>query len=328
MNRIRITRALGVASVLLGLAGVATAAPMDRKLEITVTLEGKQDWRNVLQWSKATTTQRYEFATGLRSEGNLEGANLLDMDQDRRLAIKTEYLRRKGAAKLKASGIDPNSPDLQGQISTRMQKDSFACKGDAVCMSETAGKYAELMAAAVEPDNSAIFEGEPRYLFFFGYPGCPNRIRAVNKTHVAGETAYGRNKDHIFPYVLDLNGDSTGSARDQASMCSYYTVVIDTKDQKMFVENVYIPASHGKSVRTEFEKTQTQDTELPIAEPLQGWINRTLRETSLSGSTSTTLNLNMPLDGNSTVLGDFTGEGKATLKWAWTGGAPSAAAKP
>lgn len=322
MNRIFLAPALALAGLLAGLgsSGPAAAAPIDRKLEISVTLDGKQDWRNALQWSKSTTTQRYEFTTGLRSDGKLEGANLLDMEIERRLAIKTEYLRRKGVARLKAEGIDPASPDLQKQISDRMQQDSFKCKGDNVCMSETSGKYAELMAAAMEPDNSEIFEGEPRYLFFFGYPGCPNRIHAVNKTHTEGETAYGRNKDHIFPYLLDLNGDSTGSARDQVSMCSYFTVVIDTKDQKMYVENVYLPAAFGRSVRTEFEKTQTQDVDLPIAAPLQGWINQVLRVAPLSGTVDATLPLTLPLDGNSTVLGEFTGTGKATLKWAWTGG--------
>lgn len=322
MNGKYLARALTTVGLLAGLgsSGFASAHPIDRKLEITVTLEGKQDWRNALQWSKASTTQRYELSTGLRSDGTLEGANLLDMEIDRRLAIKTEYLRRKGAARLKAAGIDPAAPDLQKQISDRMQQDNFNCRGDNVCMSDTAGKYAELMAAAAEPDNSEIFEGEPRYLFFFGYPGCPNRIRAVNKTHTEGETAYGRNKDHIFPYLLDLNGDSTGSARDQVSMCSYFTVVIDTKDQKMYVENVYLPASYGRSVRTEFQKTQTQDVDLPIAAPLQGWINQVLRVAPLSGTASATLPLTLPLDGNSTVLGDFTGAGKATLKWAWTGG--------
>lgn len=296
---------------------VASAAPLDRRLEISVALEGNQDWRNVLQWSKATTAQRYDYSVTLRSDGQLEGANLLDMDRDMRLAIKTEYLRRKGAAKLKAAGIDPKSPKLLSEISSRMQTENFACKGESVCISELNAKYAELMAAAVQPDNSQLFAGEPRYLFFFGYPGCANKIRSVLKYEAAGETAYGRNKDKIFPYALRMNGDYGGSASDQTSMCRLFTVVLDTKEQKMFVENLYIPNSRGTVVRTEFEKTTTSEADLPLPEPLQGWMNGLLRHSALSGTSGTTLPLNLPLDGNSTVLGNFTGEAKATLKWSF-----------
>lgn len=311
---------IGWLGALIGVLSVNSvlAAPVDRRLEISVSLEGQQDWRNALQWSKATTQQSYDFSTTLRSDGQLEGANLLDMDLDTRLAIKTEYLRRKGAAKLKAAGIDPASPNLQSEISNRMQRDNFACKGDAICIGETSSKYAELMAAAVQPDNSELFAGEPRYLFFFGYPGCANKIRSVNRYQASGETAYGRKKDKIFPYALSYDGDYAGSAMDQTSMCRYFTVVLDTKEQKMFVENIYIPASRGKVVRTEFEKTTNSEADLPTPDPLQGWMNGLLRHAALSGTSSTTLPLNLPLDGNSTVLGNFTGEAKVTMKWAFT----------
>lgn len=305
---------------LIGLmaANLALAAPVDRRLEISVSLQGQQDWRNALQWSKATTTQRYDYSTTLRSDGVLEGANLLDMDLNTRLAIKTEYLRRKGAEKLKASGLDPQSPQLQSDISRRLQADTLACKGDPVCLNETNARYAEIMAAAVQPPQPELFEGEPRYQFFFGYPGCANRIHAVNSYQATGETAYGRKKDKIFPYALNWSGDSAGNASDQASMCSYFTVVVDTLEKKMFVENVYIPLPRGKVVRTEFEKTATTEADLPAPEPLQGWMNGVLRHAALSGTSSTSLPLNLPLDGNSTVLGDFTGAAQVTLKWSFT----------
>lgn len=310
---------IGRLLALIGLvsANVALAAPVDRRLEISVALQGQQDWRNALQWSKATTTQRYDYSTTLRSDGVLEGANLLDMDLDTRLAIKTEYLRRKGAEKLKASGLDPQSPQLQSEISRRMQTETLACKGDVVCMSATSARYAEIMAAAVQPPQPELFEGEPRYQFFFGYPGCANRIHAVHAYQATGETAYGRKKEKIFPYALSWSGDSAGNPSDQASMCSYFTVVLDTLEQKMFVENIYIPVPRGKVVRTEFEKTSTTEADLPPPAPLQGWMNGVLRHAALSGTQSTTLPLNLPLDGNSTVLGDFTGAAQVTLKWSF-----------
>lgn len=299
-------------------AAPASAAPIERQLQIHITVDGKQDWKNALQWSKATTRQTYDFSTSLRSDGKLEGANLLDPDMNRRLAIKTEYLRRQGLEGLKAAGFNIASPDLQRQVSSAMQKENLACEGDTICRSEVGGKYATLMAAALEPDNSAIFAGEPRYLFFSAYPGCVNKVHAVIKTQTKGETGYGRNKDKIFPYSLDQSGDHQGNAVELKSLCTFFTVVVDTKEQKMFVENVYIPASRGTAVRTEFGKTQTSEVEHPIPPPLQGWVNETLRHAAMSGSAAASLPLNLPLDGNSTVLGLFTGDAQVKLKWTWT----------
>ena len=317
MNRMMRAGIAGALICGLGL-GSAMAATMDRKLSVKMTLDGKQDWKNELQWSKASTQQSYEFTTTLQSDGKLEGANLLDPDKDLRMAIKTEYLRRKGAALLKAQGFDPSSANLMGDLSRRAQQDNFNCKGESVCLSDVGAKYASLMAAAVEPDNSAIFEGEPRYLFFFAAPNCVNTIRSVVKTQTNGETGYGRKKDKIFPYALDVAGDYSGSETDKKSLCTYYTVVVDTKDNKMFVENVYVPSSRGKITRTEFGKTQTTEADLVTAAPLQEWVNTVLRHAPLTGTSNTVLPLTMPLDGNSTVMGNFTGEGKATLKWSWT----------
>lgn len=199
-----------LAALLFSVMPTAMAAPVERTLNIHITVDGQQDWRNVLQWSKATTTQRYEISTTLRSDGELEAANLLDPDLDTRLAIKTEYLRQQGVQKLRHAGIDPKSPSLMTDLSRRAQKDTFDCKGESSCMSTVGVKYAALMAAAVEPDNSEVLKGEPRYLFFFGFPGCSNRITAVHQYKAVGETAYGRNKDKIFPYALSYDGASTG----------------------------------------------------------------------------------------------------------------------
>lgn len=325
MNGPAVLRALLLAVVALGVVP-AWAAPMDRQLRIVITLDGAQDWRNELQWYKASTQQRYELTTTLRSDGKLEGANLLDPDTTRRLAIKTEYLRRKGVAMLKANGFDPASPTLMSDLSSRAQKDNFNCKGDTVCLSQTGARYAALMAAAVEPDNSGIFAGEPRYLFFSDFPGCPNQLRAVNRIQAQGETAYGRKKDKLHPFSLDMKGDFAGSEQDRNALCTYFVAVVDTQEQKLYVENVYIPSARGTVTRTEFGKTETREADIPVAEPLQGWVNQTLRMNALSGSAKAVLPLTQPLDGNATILGNFTGEGRATLEWSWTP-APAAARK-
>lgn len=312
---------------LLGWACGAMAAPVDRTLNVSIAVDGQQDWKNALQWSKATTTQSYTFSTTLRSDGKLYAANLLEPETDLRMAIKTEYLRQQGAAKLKTMGIDPKSPTLMQDLSRRAQKANFDCKGEAVCMGNTNNLFAELMAAAVEPDNSQLFEGPPRYQFFFGYPGCSNTLRSVVKYDAAGETGYGRNKDKIYPYALKYDGDYAGKPVDQASMCNYFTVVYDSVDKKIFVENTYIPQSRGTVTRTEFGKSTTTEAELPMPAPLQGWVNENLRHAALSGEAKGVLPLTLPLDGNATVLGAFTGEAKATLKWSWSEPGAAAPAK-
>lgn len=320
-TRPRIVHSFGgmalAASLLVTGAAAAAAAPIERALKIELEIEGRQDWRNALQWSSATTEQRYAFSTGLRSDGELHGANLLEPDTDLRLAIKTEYLRQQGLKSLQASGIDPSSPDLQRQISSRMQQEVYDCKGQTVCMGKVNMKYARIMAAAVEPDNSELFEGPPRYRYYFGYPDCPNTIRAVHRTSVEGETAYGRKKDKLLPYRLQMEGDSSGSEQDRDSLCMSYTVVEDTLENRLYVENVNVPTATGTIKRTEFDETSQREGELPIPTVALEWVNATLRDTQPSGQARTTLPLNLPLDGNSTVLGDFTGEAKAELDWSW-----------
>jgi hypothetical protein len=221
--------------------------------------------------------------------------------------------------------MDPSSPELMKSISDRMQKDNFACRGDSVCMAETGTKYAMLMAAVTEPDNSALFEGEPRYQFFFGFPGCANRIHVLHSSDTAGETAYGRNKDKIFPYALKANADFAGTDVDRASMCTYFTGVVDTKDQTVYWDNIYIPTVRGTLVRTEFEKTQTQEGEIAMPQEVMSWVNDTLRHSAPTGNTAAEIPLKFPLDGNSTVLGTFDGLAKVKMSWSFNPSGTAAA---
>lgn len=302
---------------LLVATGAAQAADVDRYFSVLITVDGNQNWRNALQWSKATTTQRYEFGTGLRSDGKLWGGNINDLDQDRRMVIKTEYLRQKGMSTIRASGFDPNSPTLQQDLSTRAQKDSFGCAGDSVCISEVGARYAAMMAAAVEPPNPGALGGDPRYQIFGGYPGCPNKIHDTQQSDTTGETAWGRKKDHIYPYTLKTTADYAGSDTDRKSMCTFFNVVIDTTEQQMYVDNVYVPSARGRILRTEFGKTSDTEGDLPVPPAVLEWVNATLRKAPLSGKADTTVPLTLPLDGNSTVLGAFEGSAKVHLEWSF-----------
>lgn len=316
-------------SVLLGV-GAATgvhAASVERQLEIRIAVDGQQTWRNGLQWSKATTTQRYELVTRLRSDGKLQGANLLDPDMNRRIAIKQEYLRRKGLEEAKrANGGTPPIPktdEEKKQASAQVQQEMFNCKGDPDCMSSVVRRYSAIFASAAAPDGTAAGAGgalldQPgRYLFFFGYEGCPNHIDATQSTHIEGEEAFDRARKSLVPFTLQRDADSAGDAADRKSLCWRYTAVVDTQDQQLFLDNVYLPSPHGTSLRTVHNSPQRSEEDLPpLAEALV-WTSQTLRQAAESGAASETLNMGQPLDGNSTVGGRFEGPAKVTLTWSF-----------
>ena len=295
----------------------AAQQPEVRTFKMNVTLDGKQNWKKEPQFYDATSQQSFQLSTQLQSNGKLYAPNLLHTDTNTRLAIKTEYLRMQGLKKIEAAGIDPNSPSLQQDLSRGMQKASFDCKGDIVCMGRVNNHYAMMMAAAVEPDNSQLFEGEPRYLYFEPFSGCENSIQASIRIDAEGETTYG-DKEETWPFTQTMEGSTQGNKNEQESLCDFFLVVVDTLDDKMFVENVYFPGMKGKVQRTEFEKTHSLDEEIPMAAGLQDWVNQTLRgPVALEGQDSAKLSLTLPLDGDATVLGKFTGVGKTELEWSF-----------
>lgn len=312
-------RAAAVASVALLLAstGAAVAAPVERRFEVRIDLTGEQDWKNKMQWYKAETTQEYHFSTTLKSDGKLHAANILNPDRDQRLPIKTEYYRQKGIRLLKQLGIDASGPGFQRDLSRKMQSETLACKGDHVCTNRVNEKFSTMMAAAMAPDNSFLFEGEGRYRYFEGFADCQNRIHAKVKTHWEGEMASNKEKDNLEPFSQSHSGDFKGTTTDRESLCTLFVIVEDVPEKKMYVENVYIPGAQGSMTHTKFGKTSTRQGELPLPGPLQEWINQTLGHAEYVGSEKAALKLTLPLDGNSNILGKFTGTANTALEWHW-----------
>ena len=329
-------RLAAAALLCFGAAIRVHAASVERQLEIRIAVDGQQTWRNGLQWSKAITTQRYELVTRLRSDGQLQGANLLDPDMNRRIAIKQEYLRRKGLEEAKrANGGTlpiPQTDEEKKQVSAQAQQEMFNCKGDPDCMSAVVRRYSAIFASAAAPDGvtagAALLDQAGRYLFFFGYEGCPNHIHATQSTHIEGEKAFDRARTSLVPFTLQRDADSAGDAADRKSLCWRYTAVVDTRDQQLFLDNVYLPSPHGTSLRTVHDSPQRSEEDLPpLAEALD-WTSQTLRQAAESGAVSKTLNMGQPLDGNSTVGGRFEGPAKVTLTWSFLPLAASGTAEP
>jgi hypothetical protein len=78
------------------------AAPVQRTLELRLTIDATQDWRNDPQWGMASSQQSYSLASQLRSDGRLYTQNLLDPDPPRRMQIKMDWYLYQGLLELKA----------------------------------------------------------------------------------------------------------------------------------------------------------------------------------------------------------------------------------
>tara|TARA_R110000787_G_scaffold12074_41_gene39400 strand:- start:4787 stop:5761 length:975 start_codon:yes stop_codon:yes gene_type:complete len=309
---------------LLGLiAGAAFAAqPETRTFEIKVSFEGAQDWSNPPQWYKASSKQKFLVRTELYSNGKRYAANLLDVDMQKRMKIKAEFQRQRGLATLRAEGIDTSSSNLQQRISERMDQEITACQQDMSCVAQVSMKYAESMSAAMAPDNSALFEGEPRYAYYQPFEGCQSFVKGSIIISAKGETNRSklRKKKKVYPFALEMKGmESTSVEQKERPLCSYFLIVLDESAQNMYVENVFFPDVRGSAHRLEFgEQSHNENASVPMAAPIQPWVNSQLRDAAaLQGSMSKNLSLPLPLDGNATILGNFDGEGKATMTWSF-----------
>jgi hypothetical protein len=319
----------GLAGAGLALAGAAPAAGLERQLQIELSVEGQQDWHNGQQSSRGSTSQHYKLSTRLRSDGKLQGGNLLDLDFDRRLAIKQEYMRRKGLEEAKRAGGGqvkiPQTDAEREQVSEQAQLDMYKCNGDPDCMSAVVQRYSAVFATAPSADGkpagseagAALLDQPGRYLFFFGYDGCPNRMESMLATQVDGQIAFDRAGKNLVPFSVARRGQSGGDAADQKALCRRYTAVVDTQEHRIYLDNVYLPSARGTIVRTVHGSARQREEDLaPLGEALE-WASQTLRQADESGSVSGTLELTAPLDGNATVGGLFSGPGKVTIKWSF-----------
>ncbi len=321
----RLRRLLPFALLLVG--GLAQAASLERTLNLKITIAGTQNWRNVLQSSQATTTQDYTLSTSLRSDGIRYADNLLDPDVTHRLEVKQDYLTRQGLLRLKQEngGKLPTTPVDLKAFTDRVQQAGTPCREESDCDWAVAERYAALSALQnnsvqtleefLQPPVNADGSG---YYYFFGYGGCSNRMHLVNHTHIAGRRAYERDRKQLQPFVLDRSADSTGSATEQASLCRRYTITIDAKTGALFVENTYLPEAHGTTVKSLSGRTESSETDMPVPAEVISWVTQTLRQAkSVSGSTATQLHITAPLDGDSTVLGEFNGVLEVHLDWSF-----------
>ena len=338
LSRLMLAAALGLALPPVFAAGAPNAAPLaltpppppalkpiERQFDVRMTVTGTQHWKNELQTSEATTTQDYDLGTRLRSNGFLYSDNLLDTDQKARIEIKQQYYARQGLLQLKAEngGKLPATPEDVTKLTERYRdnarcRDDFECNGRAIerlaainaMQANTAKELEEFLAS---PGNA----DEPRYLYFFGYAGCPTRIHVSYAVHVEGKRAYDKEKKKLVPYSLDRKADTQGSEIDRKTLCEKYIATVDTKTGTVFLENLFIPSPPGHSERHIDSSVEKLDLDLPPPAELLDWTSARLRQNKEAGHEKIALPLTTPLDGDRTVGGLFDGTLNIDFTWSF-----------
>jgi hypothetical protein len=315
-----------IALLALACCNAASAAPIERELHIVATVEATQDWKKNdpeypgEQWSKGSTTQRYEITTRLRSDGNLEVRNLLDPDINARLEAKTIHLARQAKKQFEASGqkLDlPDTPEERAAFTRRMNADLLSCNGEAECSYEKQMQYAALLAAIDFPEALEEEDVPGQYLYFLPFKGCPQKSR-VTLTMAIDGVRYNKDADKFVPFKERRSADTIDASLGR-SMCSHLLAVIDTKDKDrpMYQETVLIPRPVGLTEYTENQHTSREEQPQPMPTAVLDWMTEVLRHAKTEGTLSTTLPLVLPLNANATWLGLWTGTAKVTMQWSF-----------
>jgi hypothetical protein len=307
-------------------AAAATPPPLERQLEIKLDVDATQNWRNQQQWSRASTQQHYQLRTRLRSDGRLYHENLLEPDLQQRVRIKSEYYTYQGLLQLRRDngGQLPDAAQAAHGFGGQALQQHHDCVDAADCPNAVAERYAAISAlqnntlAELEEFIATYDQAGGTYRYFFGYAGCPNRMRLQHRAHFEGEQAYDRDKKKLQPFSLDWTADSNGSADEQARLCQRYVVTLDTGSGAVYLENAFIPSARGAVVSVLSGNSEQRQADLPLPSEVMRWLAEQLDHTPPLLKRSATLHLNRPLDGNATVLGLFDGTAKVDLSWSFT----------
>lgn len=311
-----------LAAVLLALPLLGVAAPVVRTLELRLSIDGTQDWRNDPQWGKSSTQQRYVLSTQLKSDGRLYVDNLLDPDPMRRMQIKSDWYLYQGLSELKAENGGRLPPPGQGQIV--LSPESLAASGGMI--SAQMADFSPQRVSALQAINTRTSEDleafmrryeQPggRWMVFEGFAGCSNRLELKLKSRFEGDIA--KKQGNKAPFDMQWDADTRGTPEQQASLCRRYVITYAPTTDTLIVENASLPAPVGTSVRHEFGRTENKQMELPAPYQVLRWLDDSLKQSRSSGKLETTLPLTAALDGKDAALGSFTGSAKLSLEWSF-----------
>jgi len=312
-----------------------TSLATERTIDFKITVKGDQNWNMGSHQTHGTTDQSYIVSTRVRSDGVLYGDNLLDPDTTTRLAVKHQYFARRGLIRLRAlnGGRLPTTAEEVEALLSKAKVNQDCGVDDDDCREEAVERVAALEALR---DNSVAdlealivapaYGDTARWLYFFGYKGCPISIHTTNETHAAGERAWNRKKTKYVPWSEDRSANSTGSDEDKVKLCRRYTLTINIRTGDVYLENLFIPSSPGTTIWKMHDKVTTRNDVLPVPIELLNWSSAQLARNRDTVNLTASLVPNVPLDGDYTVLGHFDGKFDVTLSWTFqpVEGAPQA----
>ena len=316
-------RSLFAAFLGLAVTGMAAAAPLQRTLELHLTVEATQAWRNDPQWGKTDTQQRYDLSTQLQSDGRLYTENLLDPDKARRMRIKNDWYLLQGLLELKQE--NGGRLPAPGQLAAPVISAESMMMGGGADPSAAANMSPQRLTAmnavnerpAAELDAFIKRYDAPggRWLYFSGFSGCANQLHLVYRAHFVGDT--GKTADKKVPFDMTWAADSRGSPADQGALCQRYVATLDPAAGVLYIENAYIPSARGNSARTHFGRTDKREMDFPVPYEVLRWTDEMLKSAKPAGKQSAELKITSALDGDSTVLGQFDGIAKVALDWSF-----------
>lgn len=303
-------------------ASLAVADPVVRTLEIRLEIDAAQDWKNDPQWGKSTSKQRYVLSSQLRSDGRLYADNLLDPDPGARMKIKSDWYLYQGLSELKGEngGTLPEPGGERTEISSR----TLGMSGGMVSpemASLSPHRLSALQAlkdtprAQLEAFMSRYEQPGGRWMVFEGFQGCANQLQLEYHAQFEGDVAKKRGRQ--APFSMEWDAETRGTSEEQASLCRRYVATYEPATDTLILENLYLPAPRGISVRHHFGRTERVEREFPPPYQVMRWADDQLKQAHSSGSRSATLPLTAALDGNDAALGSFTGTAKVSMEWSF-----------
>ena len=308
--------------LLAGLPGPALPAPAQRTLEIRLSVDATQDWRREPAWSKATSEQRYDFSSQLRSDGRLYVENLLDPDPARRLQIKSDWYLFQGLSELKTE--NGGKLPIVGAGAAVLSSESIMASGGMASplMGNMSPQRMTALQALSERDATELEAFMRRYdqpggrwMYFEGFEGCVNRLQVRHHSRFEGDSA--KKRGNSVPFTMQWDADGNGTPEQRQGLCRRYVATYEPSTDTLIVENLYLPAPLGVSIRNHFGRSERQERELPPPYEVLRWVDQTLKQVRSVGKRSDTLPITAALDANDAALGNFTGTAQVSLEWSF-----------
>lgn len=345
---LRVLLALGF----LLLLPAVQAAELVRDFSVVVTMDATESSKDGQDWSKTVRKHRYEFATRLRSDGELGTYNPKDpAEAAKSMALAGAVQRKVQAAQARAPKPAGPAKSME-QIAADMQKAQAACAGNQQCLMKlamqmsTPDMQAQMRAAqaaageqqckaqyadatqrqqclqalgVVAPqapagqDDDALLAAEPEARYLQFVGDGQCPQRIKVSIDDRTEGAYA-DVQGMVPYTIEQKANWAGDAQTQQLLCLSHSPVLDTRANLIWFDTVGVPTPRVTYIHTERGRSERNDNaEMSLPDGVAEWIDETLRRGPPSGTRSAVL----PLFRSAQKVGQVEGQAKVTATWSF-----------